>query len=108
MVRNESTMKKLQSHHTEYYIKKDFGSELLSDKDVVSQYFPAKKYEFDEISKNLTPMSLIESPFRLWGWVIPSAIEDEYKLNGVYTFLAQYMKKHSSYKLRSSTLSAFA
>lgn len=81
---------------------------FLSDNDVVSQYFPEKKSEFNEISKSTTPMFHIESPFRLWWWIIPRTVEDEDKLGGVYTFLVQYMKKHSSYSLWSSTLSAFS
>lgn len=81
---------------------------FLSDKDVVNQYFQEKKSEFNNISKDLPPFSSIETPFRLWWWIIPWTVEDENKLNGVYTFLAQYMKKHSSYQLWNSTLSAFA
>ena len=80
---------------------------FLSDKDIVNQYFQQKKSEFNEISKSFPPFSSIESPFRLWWWIIPSTVEDENTLNWVYIFLAQYMKKHSSYKLWSSTISAF-
>ena len=81
---------------------------FLSDKDVVNQYFQEKKSEFNEISKSTTPFYSIESPFRLRWWIIPATVEDENTLNWVYTFLARYMKKHSSYQLWNSTLSAFA
>lgn len=81
---------------------------FLSDIDVVNQYFSEKKSEFNDISQNPTPMFTIESPFRLRWWIIPWGVESVDKINGVYLFLAQYMKKHSSYPLWNSTLSAFA
>lgn len=81
---------------------------FLSDKDIVNQYFPTKKTEFHEISKNITPMYSIESPFRLRWWIIPKTVENVDEINGVYLFLAQYMKKHSEYPLWGSTLSAFS
>ena len=80
---------------------------FLSDKDVVKQYFSAKKSEFDGISRSPVPFSYIESPFRLWGWVIPSAIQNKDKQDGIYAVLVQYMKKHTEYPLWNSTLSVF-
>ena len=81
---------------------------FLSDNDVVNQYFSWRKAIFDETLKSPTLMYSIESPFRLWGWIIPWTNQDVDKINGVYLFLAQYMKKHTSYSLWNSTLSAFS
>ena len=81
---------------------------FLSDQDVVNQYFSTRKSEFREISKNITPMYPLESLFRVWWWSIPYVLQDKDKEDGVYTFLAQYMKKHASYPLWNSTLSVFA
>ena len=81
---------------------------FLSDVDVVNQYLPAKKSNFYSIQKLTVPFSQIESPIRIrWRWIAKTISDSETLNYGVYVFIDQYMKKHSEYNLRNSTLSVF-
>ena len=80
---------------------------FLSDSAIVKQYFPKKKTDFENISKNNMPFSSIESPVRVRWRAIPKSLNDTDTINAVYKFLWQYMTNHNQYDLWNSTLSVF-
>ena len=80
---------------------------FLSDADIVRQYFSNKKSNFINSSKEPIIFSTLESPVRIWWWVIPNSLQDVKTINAVYTFLVYYMNNHDKYDLWNSTLPVF-
>jgi len=80
---------------------------FLSDKDIVQNYFPRKKSNFENLSEFSMPFYSIESPVRIrWFWISEN-IKDIDTANAINKFLVQYLNNHNNYNLRNSTLSVF-
>jgi len=80
---------------------------FMSDADIVKQYFPKKKSDFEKILQKDMPFSTIETPIRVRWRSIPNSIKDTSTINAVYKFLWEYMTNHHPYSLWNSTLSVF-